>query len=645
MTTAHSFAAYIEDKSHRKLLFWFLAGFVGLLLAIFEILSFVPPQVRAEGAPTTHALDQPFSVDFLGAVQENSLEVNIDPPIPYQTRWSRTTLLVERLEIIPSGILQAETNYSVDIEVKNWFGLTRKLSLQQKTSVFPSVIATDPTNEGFDVAAKTKIKFKLTNSLEKVDYIFYSNPPLNFDLQRDKTDLTIIPKNSLKQGQKYEISLLLTSATINPQTLYLGSFTTIEPLVLTSSTPANGASSISKFTSLSFNFNKPVERASLLTSWQIEPVTAGLFNWKDDLSFDFTPSEPLKSSTLYSIKLLGALQGIDGSSLEESQTVSFRSAGSVKVLSITPSGAYVSTSSTVSVNFDQTVDQASAQAHFSTAPNTSGSFSWVGNTMNFKPTSLAMLTTYKINLTSGIKSSGGEDSSQVFSGSFTTTSERIRTIGRSIQGRAINATYFGVGPKRILLVGCLHGSECNSGQLLAEWIGYLRANQDSIATDRTFIIVPYANPDGRAANQRFNAGGVDLNRNWEASWQPQTYWLNNTYPNGGGSAPFSEPETVTLRDLILSENPTRIVSYHSAASLVVGYGISTGFRDWYSSKTGYASGSGGVESFGYSITGTLEEWAINRGIDAIVVELATTGSSEFSRNLPALKDLLNSYPL
>jgi predicted deacylase len=321
------------------------------------------------------------------------------------------------------------------------------------------------------------------------------------------------------------------------------------------------------------------------------------------------------------------------------------------VVGFSPTGSAANNLTSVNVSFDQPVDQVSAQTNFSINPPVSGGFSWNGNTLVFKPSSpLPPLVTYTVTILKGVKSIGGEDSVQQFSGSFTTTSERLKTIGYSVKKRAITAYYFGNGPKKILLIGTMHGNEANTGNMLTSWIGYLRANQNQIGLDRTFIIVPFASPDGRATGNRFNANNVDLNRNFDLpDWQSLTYWQNRSYPNGGGSAPFSEPESRALRDLVIAENPSLSISYHSNANLVIGDGIAQAFGDWYSNLTGYIrSQSSGEESdvsaVGYVITGTYEEWATKRGVPTLVIEFISQTANEYSRNLPALKGLL-TYPI
>mmetsp|Transcript_40761 Transcript_40761/g.89084 ORF Transcript_40761/g.89084 Transcript_40761/m.89084 type:complete len:422 (+) Transcript_40761:70-1335(+) len=58
---------------------------------------------------------------------------------------------------------------------------------------------------------------------------------------------------------------------------------------------------------------------------------------------------------------------------------------------------------------------------------------------------------------------------------------------------------------------------------------------------------------------RVNPDGVDLNRNWDESWDG-SYTSLDTYP---GPEPFSEPETRIFRKLVTEYKPTTFLSVHS----------------------------------------------------------------------------------
>jgi protein MpaA len=129
-------------------------------------------------------------------------------------------------------------------------------------------------------------------------------------------------------------------------------------------------------------------------------------------------------------------------------------------------------------------------------------------------------------------------------------------LGRSVQGRAIDAYEVGnpAGTK-VLVVGCVHGNE-------PAGIAVTRRLEQLSPPDLDLWIVPVLNPDGRAANTRGNAHGVDLNRNFPYRWKP----LDGVYESG--LRPLSEPEARIAYRLILRLHPAVSVWFHQHLNLV-----------------------------------------------------------------------------
>ena len=129
-------------------------------------------------------------------------------------------------------------------------------------------------------------------------------------------------------------------------------------------------------------------------------------------------------------------------------------------------------------------------------------------------------------------------------------------LGRSVDGRPITA--FEVGNPNgttVLVVGCIHGNEPGG-------IAVARSLEQLSPPDLDLWIVPVLNPDGRAANTRGNAHGVDLNRNFPYRWRP----LNGVYESGPRA--LSEPEARIAYRLILRLRPTVSVWFHQHLDLV-----------------------------------------------------------------------------
>ncbi len=239
-------------------------------------------------------------------------------------------------------------------------------------------------------------------------------------------------------------------------------------------------------------------------------------------------------------------------------------------------------------------------------------------------------------------------------------------IGKSVEGRDITAYHFGTGATKVLFVGGMHGGyEWNSVLLAYTFMDYLDAHPGSIPQNLTVTVIPSANPDGvykvidkegritladvptntSAEPGRFNAHGVDLNRNFDCKWKPEGMWRGKTV--SGGSRPFSEPEAAAIRSVVLKDKPGAVIFWHSQANAVYASecenGILPGTLDImnaYSRAAGYPA----VRSFDqYEVTGDAEGWLSSISIPAITVELKTHEDIEWERNLAGIKALFEYF--
>jgi protein MpaA len=149
-------------------------------------------------------------------------------------------------------------------------------------------------------------------------------------------------------------------------------------------------------------------------------------------------------------------------------------------------------------------------------------------------------------------------------------------LGRSEGGRSIVAVRIGDPHRtRVLVVGCIHGTECAG-------IAVARALQGA-HTRADLWIVPNLNPDGYARGTRQDGRGVDLNANWSSEWRGGGRPWDVYYP---GPRPFSERETRIARDLILRIRPRVTIWFHQHMNLVWAWGPSTAAGRIYARAAG-----------------------------------------------------------
>ena len=228
-----------------------------------------------------------------------------------------------------------------------------------------------------------------------------------------------------------------------------------------------------------------------------------------------------------------------------------------------------------------------------------------------------------------------------------------RIIGTSVEGRPLEIYRFGTGAEHRLIIAGIHGGyEYNTVDLAYELIIYLKEYLELVPDELSLFILPALNVDGytnfRGAYEgRANTNGVDLNRNWAWNWQPD--WNKsgcwNYSPINGGSAPFSEPEVEALRQFILDEDISALISYHSAA-LGIFHG---GSPEPHPGSVSLAQAAASVSPYAYppnsyglcEVTGMLAHWAADQNISAIDVELTNHAFTDFEINVEILKVFLN----
>lgn len=136
----------------------------------------------------------------------------------------------------------------------------------------------------------------------------------------------------------------------------------------------------------------------------------------------------------------------------------------------------------------------------------------------------------------------------------------LRSIaGNSIENRPIAYTVLGRGSDVTFILAAIHGNE-NAGIPLVRRLETHLQQHPELLERRRVVLMPTANPDGVARNSRYNARGIDLNRNFATA--------NRINSSRFGRIPLSEPETRAIEQLIRQYAPDRIVSIHQPLACI-----------------------------------------------------------------------------
>ncbi len=132
-------------------------------------------------------------------------------------------------------------------------------------------------------------------------------------------------------------------------------------------------------------------------------------------------------------------------------------------------------------------------------------------------------------------------------------------VGSSVQNRPIMCFVLGAGSDVTLIMATIHGNEPAGTPLVRSLSWYLRQHPAMLA-GRKVVLMAVANPDGLANDSRYNAKGIDLNRNFEAA--------NRVNSKQAGLTALSEPESRAIKQVIQQYKPDRIVSIHQPLNCI-----------------------------------------------------------------------------
>ena len=239
---------------------------------------------------------------------------------------------------------------------------------------------------------------------------------------------------------------------------------------------------------------------------------------------------------------------------------------------------------------------------------------------------------------------------------------RWDAIGWSVEGRELSLAAIGDPADRALIVvGSIQGDQAGTRDLVRDLAEHFEAYPEDVPRDTALYFIPSLNPDGNAANSRYNAHEVDLNRNWDtADWRSKAAVPG--YAEGkagaGGDTPFSEPETSAAANFLYAlsthTDEVFVALFHSSVRRSTGEvypggqnSLDVAYR--YASTAGYDVEAAWAE---YTTSGEMVTWCAEQGFSAIDVvipgslrpssEVPGTGRTLRALTVQALLDMVSA---
>ncbi len=211
--------------------------------------------------------------------------------------------------------------------------------------------------------------------------------------------------------------------------------------------------------------------------------------------------------------------------------------------------------------------------------------------------------------------------------------------GQSREGRQIEFYTTGStapGSLDTLIFGAFHGDERES-ELVTRAL--LASPELKDVAAKRLGLVPITNPDGFAKNQRVNAHGVDLNRNFPTgNWAEEG--LDSIYYSGPIAG--SEPETQFILTVLAQYPPQKIITIHTPYKVINFDGPGRELAETMARHNGYPV----VEDIGYATPGSFGTYVgKERNIPTLTLELPEDNfdDTELRNNLSGILAVIQHH--
>lgn len=619
---------------------------VSLLFVMLAILHFSPKQMAYSYDKTLNCTTSPTLfprlIELKGASSFKSYTTKDVSLLGYPLYSQQTCF---------TAISPVDENHSERVSLAYLGNNLLKKNITLRTSSYP-VLSYAHIKKG-PLSTKDPLEFKISNNDQTFSYQLESGEKTSKCENKNQNISCDVSLLQFKQSESYSVKLHRFFNDKKVSQIFESTITTVAPIEITSSSIGPGATVFDKPSDLTLDLNKKAVLVGEITLVQMSGVQTNI-----PIASEITESgvkiifkEELAREATFKMTIPSIIAE-DKGFLPNPHTLEFKTSGGPNVNKINIGTYGISQSQSFVVSFDQSLNEmdysnivdikiGSQSIPAKTVPS--------NNRLTITPNeNLPFCASFSININGNLENQHGVPRAIKWSRNSRTICHTVATIGYSVSGRAIQSYRFGSGPSKVIFVGGTHGTEGNTKWLLDSWVDELEAYAPNIPPNRTVIVIPNINPDGYATGTRTNANNVDLNRNFPANnWKAGVKMPTGEYlENGGGNQALSEPESSALANFILKENPRMVLTYHSQASLVVANesGDSLPTANTYGSLSNYASLANSQlgNTFNYDTTGAFEDWLHDKdGIPALLVELATFTSNEFSRNKNAMWAMVN----
>jgi uncharacterized protein YvpB len=420
-----SFVQAIPPSRSRRKLTAMSVGIFCFVLAVFFIASYLHAPLKLQYSLSQIRVTSSIKVTFSKEVAVNKLHYSLTPSANGSWKIHHDLLGATAVEFVPAHQLTPGSAYNLKLAGLNTIDSKSipEQSINITTESPADFAGTSPSKGAVNVPVDTSISITLkapNHGLRKLQAIADGSVNLQ-PLPNTSDDQTFTWHFGARLPQGQTVNVIFLDLNQNdPAKRQLASlnFTTVKEPTVTAATQTNH---LYPNIPINISFDQPMSQSHPALKFNLP----GTGKWISPIEYQFNPGS-LTPGTSYSYTLLKGAASEAGGLVEKDDTFTISTPGAAYLQSYSPSRNNIALNTSIWVTFDQPVDHSTAQSAFTTSPTLGGSFSWSGNSMEFKPAGLEYQKTYTASLRSGIKSLYGLPSGKSFSFSFTTAYQVIK---------------------------------------------------------------------------------------------------------------------------------------------------------------------------------------------------------------------------
>ena len=402
--------------------------------------------IPVDGA-TNVSLNTTIIITFSEAMNKTATEgaISAVPSISGAFAWNGANKTVTWT---PSANLTPSTQYSITISTnaKSQAGMNLASPVSFSFTTMPPidiyppyVVSTIPPEGATNISNSTKIDIKWNESMNQTsaENAFSPSPAITCAWSWSGTNQTCIPGSYLQANTQYTITIAKTAKDLAGNAMknvFTLNFTTAVGVVptppsVTGTNPMNNSVNVPMNTNIAITFSEGMSKTITQGAISSSPSITGTFTWDGPAeTVTWNPSTDLQPSAKYTVTVSTAAKSIAGINMKSAYLFSFTASQFSDVyppfiVSTNPSNgtASISLDTTIDIQWNETMDYASAESAFSSTPAITCTWSWSGALQTCTPTAaLQPETQYTVTIDSTAKDSAGNSMAKPYTFSFTT---------------------------------------------------------------------------------------------------------------------------------------------------------------------------------------------------------------------------------